>query len=197
MLAVRTARSDGTGTVSGGQADHDRLLRPRPIPVTRPLRYISMVTALNLRIEGEVTGDWHDFVLFSHAGEGATHLPCAGEGECPDTTPTLGDQGVRDMAHMLSDIHRRDIRGPVWVADHFRAIADIVMNDQMRLGRIADPNRPLSLRRQATVRAINAWLDTEDQVDRLVHNFLVPLRRQIDGFAEQLYDAWLPTVVWE
>lgn len=54
---------------------------PAPIPPTTPLRYVWFMVALNLRVEGENTGDWHF--------EGAVYtdpvnplpLPLAGQGE--------------------------------------------------------------------------------------------------------------------
>jgi len=50
-------------------------------------------------------------------------------------------RGVRDMGDILRDLFRRtaahtggmDVRaGPIWVANHFRAIADLVAIDQTR-----------------------------------------------------------------
>ncbi len=168
----------------------------RSVPVTRPDHYISLVVALNLRVKGEVTGDWHDDVLLDGT-EGPSELPCVGRGELLDTTPSLGVFGVRNMASVLSEIYGRDIPGPVWVADHYRAIADLVMDDQRLFARVTDPVRSHVLRRQATVRAINAWLDTREQVDWLVRGFLTPMRRQMNVIAGHLYDKWLPTVVWQ
>ena len=141
---------------------------------TSPRRYVSFHRALNLRRPHELTGDWHALAAWFHADDAPRTAALAGEGQRVDTTPALGARGV-------------PADGPVWVATHPRAIADLVALDLLE-GRAP---------RIACVRQINAWLDTEAQLDDLRTRYLVPLRVQLHGRARAILDAWLPTVRFE
>ena len=79
------------------------------------------------------------------------------------------------------------IKGPVWVAAHPRAIADLAMLD------LLEKRAPMI----ASVRQINAWLDTEVQVNELREGYLAPLRGQLEGAVQAIFEAWLPTVRFE
>lgn len=70
-------------------------------PVTTPTRYLSYSVALNLRLPGEDTGDWHGDVPFITSAENPDIVRPAGPGGLSDSTPSLGCKGVRDMAHVL------------------------------------------------------------------------------------------------
>ena len=161
---------------------------PVIVPPTAPDRYISFFHALNLRVPGEDTGDWHgDAVLFVPAGL-EVHAPLAGRGQRVDSCPSLGTSGVRDMAETLVRERMLDrVDGPVYVANHPRAIADLVLYE---LDRGYVPGVVNS-------RSINQYLDTESQVDDLAERYLAPLSRQLSGESLALHGRFMETVFYE
>ena len=72
----------------------------------------------------------------------------------------------------------------IWVANHARAIADLAMEV------IPSPYQPSTL----TVNEVNQWLDSREQVDDLVRNYLIPLRQLKAGVDLVPYDDWLQTI---
>lgn len=155
----------------------ERLLpeRVRPVvipPITRR-RYLSFHAALNLRIPEELTGDWHfHMTLYSPADDPPVMARLAGEGMDVDTTPSFGSRGVRNMADvMVSQSLREPDDVPVWVANHYRAIANLAVQA------LHSARQPYMV----TVNEVNQWLDTPGQVNELVHDRLEPLRGQIEG----------------
>ena len=169
-----------------GLGEYHRAVR---IPVTSPTCYVSYSAALNLRLPGEETGDWHGDVPFVTACDNPRVLTLAGPGGWSDTTPSLGSKGVRDMAHLLEGKYIPHGCGPVWVANHFRAIADYVLVDTEACWCAKYP-------RHVPVYNINQWLDTPEQIEHLVEEYLKPLRNQLSPEETELHDAWLPTVVF-
>lgn len=164
------------------------MLQPIRIPKTTPPRYISFNRALNLRKPGEETGDWHFKVMFFCAADEPQKVAnLAGEGTDIDTTPTLGARGIRDMANELACKNVQPLSGPVYVANHYRAISDLAMSDLSR-GRV-----PMSV----TARSINQWFDTEEQIGTLVCDYLAPLRAQLSGEGIASFEVWLPTIQYE
>lgn len=166
------------------------MYRPVRVPVTTPTTYLSFSAALNLRLPGEHTGDWHyDPNFFAHVDH--PHIASrAGPGFSADTTPSLGSKGVRDMADLLAtqEIIPAGV-GPFWVANHYRAIADWGMLD-MQAGNC--PPKPM----MTGACTINQWLDTPEQVEHLVKEYLRPLRTQLTPTQKAAFDQWIPTVVW-
>ena len=160
------------------------------IPVTTPTRYLSYEPALNLRLAGEYTGDWHGNDAFVTSKDSPRTLNFAGPGGLTDTTPSLGNKGVRNMAHILEGIYIPAGCGPVWVANHYRAIADYVLLDAQGCWSAKYP-------RHVTVRCINQWLSTPERIQHLVEEYLKPLREQLTPEELELHDAWLPTVVFD
>ncbi|MDE0623987.1 MAG: hypothetical protein OXH83_20180 [Bryobacterales bacterium] len=160
------------------------------IPVTTPTRYLSYHAALNLRLPGEHTGDWHGDVPFVTLKDSPRTLNFAGPGGFTDTTPSLGSKGVRNMAHILEGKYIPPGSGPVWVANHFRAIADYVLLDTRDCWSARYP-------RHVTVRCINQWLSTRERIEHLVEEYLKPLREQLPPEELELHEAWLPTVVFD
>ena len=167
----------------------DELVASR-VPVTTPTRYVSFRAALNLRLPGEHTGDLHRTVFFYTPADNPYTLKLAGPGGLCDSTPSLGSKGVRDMAGLLVVI---DVipegAGPVWVANHYQAITDLVLGDVTDL-------RCTFIPRVAPVYTINQWLDTEEQIEHLVQEYLVPLTSQLPPKEREVHEKWLPTVVW-
>ena len=170
-----------------GLGEYNRAAR---IPVTTPTRYLSYSAALNLRLPGEETGDWHGDLPFVTAHDNPRVVSFAGPGGWSDTTPGLGSKGVRNMAHLLEGKYVPRGCGPVWVANHYRAIADYVMVDTQACWCAKYP-------RHVPVRNINQWLDTPRQIERLVEEYLKPLRNQLSPEEKEIHDAWLPTVVFD
>lgn len=160
------------------------------IPVTTPTRYLSYSAALNLRLPGEHTGDWHGDLPFVTAHDNPRVMSFASRGGWSDTTPSLGSKGVRDMAHLLEGMYIPRGCRPVWVANHYRAIADYVMVDTQGCWCAKYP-------RHVPVREINQWLSTPEQIEHLVEECLEPLRKQLSSEELELHDAWLPTVVFD
>ena len=150
---------------------------------TSPSRYISFVRALNVRLPSEDTGDWHfwreDFPF---------KVPLAGpDSEGLNSHSALGALGVRDMASVLARHNIGDGSVPIYVADHYRAIADIAARMIVK-----DLDE-----RILTNRTINAWLDTEEQVETLRRDYLTPLGSMFSGDQAARFEAWLEGVFYE
>ena len=158
---------------------------PILIPETSPTSYISFKRALNLRAEGELSGDWHFDVSFFGYPE-RSYAPLAGLNGLVNTVPALGSRGVRDMGRLIADCGIKAYDGPVWVANHYRAIADMALN-QLE-GFCSAEVLPAC--------QIDGWLWSEEDFDILVEEYLKPLRAQIRGRRREAWDQWLPTVVY-
>ena len=130
---------------------------PILIPETSPTSYISFRRALNLHVPDELTGDWHFDVSFFGYPE-RSYAPLAGRHSLVNITPTLGSRGVRDMGRLIADYGIKPYDGPVWVANHYRAIADIAM-DQLQ-GYCSSEVLPAC--------QIDDWLWSEEDFDILV-----------------------------
>lgn len=146
-------------------------MQPIIIPPTSQSRYLSFNRALNLRLEDELTGDWHFKVaFFCDSSESPKTASLAGNGQRIDTNCALGGLGVRDMAHVLAAKKVRENTGPVYVANHFRAITDLAFDDFL------EDRTPGVI----TPQTVNQWLDTDAQVRQLIDEYLWPLRAIID-----------------
>ncbi len=91
------------------------------------------------------------------------------------------------MARQLARHKVRLLNGPVYVANHYRAIADLALIELLQ-GRTP---------RIAAVCVINQWLDTKDQVATLVQDYLGPLGAQLHGPSREVHAAWLPTIQYD
>lgn len=174
-------------------------VKPRSVPTTAPDHYISGFIALNLCEEGEDTGDWHPrTTFFVPLCKNDIPLPRVGHGEAVDTTPMLGTLGVRDMRSALEECTGCAFRAPVWMANHYRAIADLVYQDQISIMALTKKfentgNHP----RMAAVSEINAWLHTSEEIDHLVTHYLLPLCAAMTDDSYTLFETWLPSVVYQ
>lgn len=158
-----------------------------PIPETSPSHYISFKHALNIRYPDEDTGEWHFTSAFFGNPQQCRTIPLAGEKEVVDTNPSLKDLGIREMSDVLKAQKVLMVARPVYVANHYRAIADLAM---MQLNKNKIPSI-------ATPRAINQWLDTEEQVNLLVEKYLAPLRTQLQSENLDLFEQWIKTVQFD
>jgi len=75
----------------------------------------------------------------------------------------------------------------VWVANHYRAIADMAM-DRLQNWSWSAETFP--------AHQIDEWLWSEEDFDILVGDYLKPMRAQIRGRIREAFDEWLPTVVY-
>lgn len=168
--------------------EREILLRPVAIPETSPERYISFKHALNLRYPDEDTGDWHfESTFFDRADQPPRQYPIslAGKGESVDTTPALGQRGIRDMSAVMVQQHLLGTNHPpVYVANHYRAIADLAL---LELQEARIPG-------YATNREINSWLDTAEQIEHLKQNYLELLATQLSGQALAIFKQWISSV---
>ena len=166
---------------------------PILIPPTSPTSYISFRRALNLSAPGEHTGDLHFQEYFFGYVE-PTVAPLTGPGGIVDSTPSLGTKGVRDMGKVIADEGIQPYNGPVYVANHYRALADIALDSLL--------DTPLEELREIEPKDIlSAWEvndmlnGDEAEIEHLVEEYLKPLRCQLEGLRRDTYDWWLPTIV--
>lgn len=96
-------------------------------PLTSRQHYITGISALNIP-DPAGTGDWH----FGETFEGTTdreprRLVVAGV-DVGDSHAVFADQGVFDARARLEARGLTPPPGPVWAADHYRAIADMLLH---------------------------------------------------------------------
>jgi hypothetical protein len=178
-----------TKTLLSVPISRDIRLRPLAIPDTKPERYISFEHALNLRLPDEDTGDWHFQTAFFERDDRPSRrlIPLAGIGETVDTTPTLGTLGVRDMSQIMIQQQLPVQPGhAVYVANHYRAIADLAMLELLQA------HCPSCVNNET----INTWLDTQEQVETLKQYYLEPLASQLSGLALIIFKQWTSTVTF-
>lgn len=157
---------------------------PILIPDTSPSRYISFQFALNLKLPWEFSGDWHFQEMFYGYKE-PQYARVAGTGTPVDTNPSLGSKGVRDMAQVLEDWKFRPHCGPVYVANHYRAVADLA------LWELQKGEGPALTEADK----INDWIRTQQDMETLKEEYLRPLRSQLGAAEQKAFDEWMPSLV--
>lgn len=157
---------------------------PILIPDTSPTRYISFGFALNIRFPWEFSGAEH-FEATYFGGREPHYAEVAGTGTAVDSTPSLGSKGVRDMAERLEKLKVKPHNGPVYVANHFRAIADIALKE------LQQGDGPVF----ATPHKINDWIRTREDMETLREDYLKPMRSQLGKAEREAFDQWIPTIV--
>lgn len=166
---------------------------PILIPPTSPTSYISFRRALNLCLPNEWTGGLHFEEYFFGFVE-PTVTPLAGPGGRVDSTPPLGSKGVRDMGRIIADHKIQPYNGPVYVANHYRALADIALSSLLNLS--LEDMREIEPASILSAWEVNDMLNDEDaEINHLVEEYLKPLRGQLNGVRMNAYDRWLPTIV--
>lgn len=152
------------------------------IPVTTGTRRLSHHAALNLQLAREYSGDWHGNAPFVTPKDRPRTLHFAGPGAIAETAPGLGSKGVGNMAHLLEGKYIPPGCGPVWVANHYRAIADYALLDTRGRWSAKYP-------RHVTVRCIKRWLSTPERVERLVEEHLKLLREPLPPEELEVHDT--------
>lgn len=92
--------------------------------VTRE-HYITGKAAINFPFPGVTTGGWH-FMSYWSQDSGVCKVSLAGI-HFPDTTSFFGDAGIVDATQVLADRGWESAERTTWMADHFRAAADMVV----------------------------------------------------------------------
>ena len=92
--------------------------------VTRE-HYITGKAAINFPFPGATTGGWHVTSYWDH-DSGVCKVSLAGI-HFPDTTAFFGDAGILDATQLLADRGWPSAGQVFWMADHFRAAADMVI----------------------------------------------------------------------
>ncbi len=100
--------------------------------VTSKEHYLTSYPALNLACGGNDTGDWH-YQEYFHGFNGRQPGPFLIAGiHLNSTQDLLGKKGVYDAAPYIPE--RLKIEGqPVYAADHYRAVADMILNSSLRI----------------------------------------------------------------
>ncbi len=92
--------------------------------VTRE-HYITGKAAINFPFPGVTTGGWHVLAYWDRES-GVCNVSLAGI-HFPDTTAFFGDAGILDSTQLLAERGWHADGKMVWMADHFRAAADMVI----------------------------------------------------------------------
>ena len=166
---------------------------PILIPPTSPTSYVSFRRALNLCLPDDWTGGL-EFEEYYFGYDKPTVTPLAGPGGRVDSTPSLGSKGVRDMGRVLADHKVQPYNGPVYVANHYRALADIALSSLMHWP--LQDLREIELPDILSAWEVNDMLNSDDdEIRHLIDEYLKPLRSQLNGLRRETYDWWLPTIV--
>lgn len=92
--------------------------------VTR-VHYITGKAAINFTTPGVTTGGWH-FMSYWNRDSGVCKVSLAGI-HFPETTSFFGAAGILDATQVLTE-RGWHVKGKVvWMADHFRAAADLLV----------------------------------------------------------------------
>lgn len=92
--------------------------------VTRE-HYITGKAAINFPFPGVTTGGWH-FMSYWDRESGVCKVSLAGI-HFPATTQFFGQKGILDATQLLADRGWPCVGREIWMADHFRATADMVV----------------------------------------------------------------------
>lgn len=126
---------------------------------TSKKRYISGYYALYVFPPEETSGDWHDVWHWREGIDRPRDITLAGYGTDINTNDIWGDWGVYEGKDRLlkKDLKIKERITEVYIANHFRAILDLLYRDLRRFDR-AD----------TLFFASTDWLDTEEQKELLL-----------------------------
>lgn len=145
------------------------------IPKTTALQYISGLNSLNLDLRDSTGSGWHFANVWSEEGK---ELRLYGKGTHADTTAFMGYLGIADRSE---DLRRMGvpIRSGVYVANHFRAAADITYESLIRYRHVG-PVRG----------SVDFYFPAEDQKE-ILFKYLLLVRGHVDEVRRELLDDWL------
>ncbi|MDR0626389.1 MAG: hypothetical protein LBG11_03875 [Bifidobacteriaceae bacterium] len=124
-----------------------------PIPPTTRRQYITGIYAMNLHSADGPSGDWHDVYHWRVGIDQPRQVRLGGERTDTNTNPIYGDWGVYDARSILESKGLEIVpRGPVWAADYYRAICDMLWHSLSRFGTVMNLDG-----------ATDDWLDTPAQ----------------------------------
>lgn len=120
--------------------------------------YITGYYALNVRAPEGTTGDWHNPFWYKNPKK-PHQVDLAGEGKEWNTNPYLGNFGIYEGKDRLlgMGLCLADGISEVYIANHFRAILDLLFHDIRLFGRC-----------DTLKYATSDWLDTQEQKDLLL-----------------------------
>jgi len=134
------------------------------IPRTSKNLYITGYYALNVQAPEGTSGDWHSPFHWREGIDTPEEITLAGEGLEWNTNPIFGDfdiyEGKKRLVQM--NLHIDDDISEVFIANHFRAILDLLYYDLKKFGR-AD----------TLTGATYDWLDTPEQKALLLSKALL------------------------
>jgi len=136
----------------------ERSAAPRQveIPPTDRQHYITGIYALNVHAPdgSDTSGDWHDVFHWREGLDYPAEVWVAGHEPSSDTNPIYGDMGVYEGKDRLASLEIDPAIHEVWIADHFRAILDMLYRSLKRYDAVYNLNG-----------ATEDWLDTPEQKD--------------------------------
>ena len=98
------------------------------------------------------------------------------------------------MGRIIADEGIQPYNGPVYVANHYRALADIALDSLLDWP--VEELRDIQPKSILSAWEVNDMLNSEDgEIEHLVEEYLKPLRGQLKGVRRDTYDRWLPTIV--
>jgi hypothetical protein len=150
------------------------------IPRTSINTYITGQYALNIHAP-ETSGDWHGFIFYMPEGLEKPHtIDLAGDGLEWNTNPIYGTYGIYEgRDYLLKNYKINDDITEVYIADHFRAILDLLYDSLKNYEVVLNLNG-----------ATNDWLDTQEQKDELLSKARF-LEDVFTGKARCSLDKWI------
>lgn len=129
------------------------------IPPTDRRHYITGIYALNVHAPdgSDTSGDWHDVFHWRDGLDHPAEVWVAGHEPNSDTNAIYGDMGVYEGKDRLSGLEIDPNIQEVWIADHFRAILDMLYRSLKRYDQV-----------HGLRGATEDWLDTPEQKEFLL-----------------------------
>lgn len=151
------------------------------IPATSPDRYISGGYALNIPAPEGTCGDWHDVFHFPPDAPQRARQVHLGGSDWVDTNHIYQDLGVYEGRY---NVLRKGLELPegmteVWVANHFRAILDLIYRSLQRFDDV-----------YGLEAATTDWLDTPEQQTYLLEQAALMLPHLSEAHQGKLV-AWI------
>lgn len=151
------------------------------IPVTTIENYITGVYALNIPDENGELGDWHHNVFWYPVGIGDPKPITLGGKDPYNTNPVYGNMGVQEAKSRVENSGLKVASNitEVWVANHMRAILDMVFAEITIQGEV-------KFARNSTT----DWLGTVEQKNSLLRH-AVKLEPCLNQEDQQALHKWI------